>query len=150
MKAKHVFAVLVTAAGLMMLFPSAMPAVAGPTDQLITTAEDILAANPMKAGDKLQMITVTQDGTMTFYVARLAEGAEIKPHFHKTHSETVYVFKGKGEMFIDGKWVAVGPGSVHFNPMTKIHATRNKGNGRLVLFSIFTPQMKEIDRIMVK
>lgn len=150
MKAKRVFAVL-TVAGLMMLFPAAMPSGAvGATDQLITTAEDILKANPMKAGDKLQMITVTQDGTMTFYVARLAEGAEIKPHFHKTHSETVYVFKGKGEMFIDGKWIAVGPGSVHFNPMTKIHATKNTGDDQLVVFSIFTPQMKEIDRIMVK
>jgi mannose-6-phosphate isomerase-like protein (cupin superfamily) len=96
------------------------------------------------------MITVTQDDTLTFYVARLAEGAEIKPHYHKTHNETVYVFQGSGQMFINDKWLDVKPGAVHFNPMTKVHATKNTGKDQLVIFSIFTPSMKEPDRYFVK
>ena len=96
------------------------------------------------------MITVAQENNVTFYVARLAEGAAIKPHFHKTHDETVYVYKGSGKMLINGKWVDVGPGSVHFNPMTRIHATKNAGKDQLIIISIFTPAMKDQDRIMVQ
>jgi len=149
MKRKRLFTVAWLAA-LAVFFLAAPFTAADTTDQLITDVESILKANPMPAADKLQMITVAQDNNLTFYVARLAEGAEIKPHYHKTHDETVYVYKGTGKMFIDGKWVDVGPGSVHFNPMTKIHATKNAGKDELVIISIFTPAMKAPDRIMAQ
>jgi len=83
-------------------------------------------------------------------MARLAEGAEIE-HDRKPRDETVCACKGTGKMLINGEWVdVVGPGSVHFNPMTKIHATKNAGKDRLVVVSIFTPAMKDRDRIVVR
>jgi len=33
--------------------------------------------------------------------------------------------------------------------MNKVHATKNTGKEHLVIFSIFTPSMKEIDRYFV-
>ncbi len=137
-------------AALAVLFLASSLTAADTTGQLITNMDAVLKANPMPAADKIQMITVAQDDNLTFYVARLAEGAEIKPHYHKTHDETVYVYQGTGKMLIDGKWIDVGPGAVHFNPMTKIHATRNAGKDHLVIISIFTPAMKSPDRIMVQ
>lgn len=137
--------------GLILSFLIVVPAKAADTvDQLLTKVDDILSANPMKAGDKVQIITVAQDDTLTFNIARLNEGGEIKPHFHKTHSESVYVIQGNGQMLINGKWLDVMPGSVHFNPMNKVHATKNTGKDPLVIFSVFTPVMRETDRYFVK
>ena len=36
----------------------------------------------------------------------------------------LYVIKGSGQMFINGKWIDVKPGTFHFNPMNKVHATQ--------------------------
>jgi quercetin dioxygenase-like cupin family protein len=120
------------------------------TDQILTHYEEIFKANPLKPGEAVQMIKVAEDNTITFYVARIIEGAEVKPHFHKTHNETVYVIKGTGRQMVNDKWFDIQPGSVHFNPMTKVHSTKNTGSGELVIISIFTPAMKEMDRNFVQ
>jgi quercetin dioxygenase-like cupin family protein len=119
-------------------------------DQILTQVDDILDTNPLKAGEKVQMINVAQDDTVTFILARFTEGGEVKPHFHKIHNETVYVIKGSGQMLVNDKWVDVKPGTVHFNPMNKVHATKNTGKDPLVIFSLFTPSMREPDRYFVE
>jgi mannose-6-phosphate isomerase-like protein (cupin superfamily) len=123
---------------------------ANTTDQILTQVDDILNANPLKEGEKIQIINVAQDDTVTCLLIRFTEGAEIKPHFHKTHDETVYVIKGSGQMLVNDKWIDVKPGMVHFNPMNRVHSTRNTGKEPLVIFSIFTPSMKEPDRNFVE
>jgi len=123
---------------------------ANTTDQILTQVDDILKANPLKAGEKFQMINVAQDDTVSLVLVRFAEGAEVKPHFHKTHDEIVYVIKGSGQMLVNSKWIDVKPGTVHFNPMNKVHSTRNTGKDPLVVLSIFTPSMKEVDRNFVE
>jgi mannose-6-phosphate isomerase-like protein (cupin superfamily) len=104
----------------------------------------------MKPDEKIQGIDIAQDDTVSFRLARFTEGAEIKPHFHKTHDEIVYVIKGSGQMFVNDKRVDIKPGTVHFNPMNKVHATRNTGKEPLVVLSIFTPAMKDPDRKFVE
>ena len=123
---------------------------ANTADQILTQVDDILNANPLKPDEKIQMINIAQDDTVTFLLIRFTEGAEVKPHFHKAHAETVYVIKGSGQMLINDKWIDVKPGTVHFNPMNKVHSTRNTGKDPLVIFSIFTPSMKEVDRNFVE
>jgi quercetin dioxygenase-like cupin family protein len=120
------------------------------TAQIITQVDEILKENPLKAGDKIQAIKIAEDDTVTFVVARYIEGAELKPHSHKTHDESVYVIKGTGQMLVNDKWVSVKAGSIHFNPMGKVHSTKNTGNEPLVIISIFTPGMKEPDRHFVE
>lgn len=135
---------------LVLSFVTAPPAkAANTTEQVITQIDDILKANPLKATEKVQIINVAQDDTATVNVVRLLEGAGLKPHIHKTHDEMVYIIKGTGQMFINGKWIDVKPGTLHFNPMNKIHATKNTGKEDLVLLSVFTPSMKEPDRYFV-
>jgi mannose-6-phosphate isomerase-like protein (cupin superfamily) len=146
MKTRTIIALTIFAC-LVLSFVTAVPAkAANTTEQILTQIDDILAANPMKATDKVQLINVAQDDTVSINIARAREGAGLKPHVHKTHDEMVYIIKGSGQMFINGKWIDVKPGTVHFNPMNKVHATRNTGKEDLVLLSIFTPSMKEPDR----
>ncbi|MFZ0930842.1 MAG: cupin domain-containing protein [Syntrophobacteraceae bacterium] len=123
---------------------------ANTTDQILAQVDEILNANPLKADEKVQMINVAQDDTVSFLLIRFTEGAEVKPHFHKMHDEIVYVIKGSGQMLVNDKWIDVKPGTVHFNPMNKVHSTRNTGKDPLVILSIFTPSMKEPDRNFVE
>ena len=83
-------------------------------DQILTQVDDILNANPLKEGEKVQIINIAQDDTVSFVLIRFTEGAEVKPHFHKTHDETVYVVKGSGQMLVNDNWIDVKPGTVHF------------------------------------
>ncbi|MGO9019294.1 MAG: cupin domain-containing protein [Syntrophobacteraceae bacterium] len=123
---------------------------ANTTDQILAQVDEILNTNPLKADEKVQMINVAQDDTVSFLLVRFTEGAEVKPHFHKMHDEIVYVIKGSGQMLVNDKWIDVKPGTVHFNPMNKVHSTRNTGKDPLVILSIFTPSMKEPDRNFVE
>lgn len=116
------------------------------TEQVISHIDEILKENPLPAGKKVQMIKIAEDDTITFFIIRITGDVEIKPHIHKTHDETVYIIKGTTQMFINDKWVDLKPGSVHFNPMGKVHALKHTGTEPAVGISIFTPAMKEVDR----
>jgi quercetin dioxygenase-like cupin family protein len=120
------------------------------TSQLVANVDEILQANPLKAGEKVQMINIAQDDTVSLFVVRLIEGSVVRKHFHKTHDETIYVAKGTGQLLVDDKWVDLKPGSLHFNPMGKIHSTRNTGNESLIFITVFSPAMKETDRNFVE
>ena len=124
------------------LAPSVSIHAADTTSQIITNIDDILKDNPLKAGEKFQLINIAQDDTVTLSVLRVAEGAVIKPHLHKTHDEAVYVIKGTGQMFINGKWVDAESG--------KTYPVYNTGTEPLIAVSVFTPAMKAPDRHFVE
>ncbi len=96
------------------------------------------------------MINVAQTDTAGVLIIRLLQGGEVKPHYHKSHEETVYVIRGSGQMLVNGKWVDVKAGTIHFNPMNAVHSTKNTAEEPLVAVSVFTPAMKEPDRHFVK
>lgn len=78
------------------------------------------------------------------------KGPLIGLHYHQTADEIVFVYKGKGEMYIDGKWVPVKAGDLHINPRGVIHATRVVGDDEMWVFSVFTPpQANGNDKAMV-
>lgn len=115
------------------------------TEQIINQIDEILKSNPLPAGKKIHQIKFAEDDTITVFVQTLVEGAEMKGHFHKTHNHTIYVIKGTGRMLVNDKWIDIKPGTLHFNPMGKIHSTKNNGNEPLVTISIYTPAMREPD-----
>ena len=120
------------------------------TEQIFKQIDEILKENPLPAGEKIQRIKVAEDSTATLLVLRLVEGAEVKSHFHKTHDEIVCVIKGMGQQMVGDKWVDIKPGTLHFNPMGKVHAIKNIGKEPLVVISIYTPAMKEPDSNFVQ
>jgi quercetin dioxygenase-like cupin family protein len=123
---------------------------ANTTWQIIGHVEEMLKDNPLPAGAKSQMIKIAEDDAISLYLIRMLEGAELGPHFHKTHDETEYVISGAARLLVDDKWVEIRPGSVHFNPAGKVHASKNTGKEPLVVLIMFTPGMKETDRHFVK
>ncbi len=116
---------------------------------IITHIDEILNANPIEAGQKVRMIKIAEDDTITLFVVRSVEGFALKPHLHKTHDESVFVIRGTGEMLINDKLVDIKPGSLHYNSIGKVHSIKQTGKEELVIISIFTPALKEADRHFV-
>ena len=52
-------------------------------------------------------------------------------------------------MTLEGKEIDIKPGSIHFNPMNKVHSLINTGSGDLVVFQGFAPAWEEPDRVLV-
>lgn len=123
---------------------------ANTTWQIITHIDKVLKENPLPAGKKSQLIKIAEDDTISVFVVRMMPGAELGPHFHEKHDEIEYVIRGTAQLLVNDKWVDIKPGSIHFNPMQKVHAARNTGNEPLIVLIAFTPAMKVTDRHFVK
>ncbi|MDF1556035.1 MAG: cupin domain-containing protein [Deferrisomatales bacterium] len=118
--------------------------------QLLSNIDKLLEDNPLPEGKKSQAIKIAENDNATISLIRATEGAGLGQHFHSEHDETMYVIKGRGELFIDGKWVEMHPGSIHFNPIGKTHTNRQTGSEQLVFISMFSPGMKYEDRHFVE
>lgn len=116
------------------------------SSQVLNNIDEILNKNPLKADQKVQVIKIAEDDTVTLSVVRSIGGPGLKKHIHKTHDETIYVVRGSGQIFVDDKWVDVKPGDIHFNPMGKVHTSRPTGDEPFVIISVFTPALKSPDR----
>ncbi len=115
---------------------------AEPMGPFLTTVEKALETNPLPAGQTVQRIKLTGDDSATVLIVRIAKGGESKTHSHPDNSESVFIYKGAGQLVIDGKTMNLGAGRLHFNPKGNPHAVKNIGNGEMIAVSIFTPALK--------
>jgi quercetin dioxygenase-like cupin family protein len=120
------------------------------TWQIMTHIDEVLKENPLPAGEKSQLIKIAEDDTISVFVVRMMPGAKLGPHYHEEHDEIEYVIRGTAQLLVNDKWVDIKPGSIHFNPMRKVHAARNNGNKPLIVLIAFTPAMKVTDRHFLK
>lgn len=120
------------------------------TWQIMTHIDEVLKENPLPAGEKSQLIKIAEDDTISVFVVRMMPGAKLGPHYHEEHNEIEYVIRGTAQLLVNDKWVDIKPGSIHFNPMRKVHAARNNGNEPLIVLIAFTPAMKVTDRHFLK
>jgi len=120
------------------------------TWQIMTHIDEVLEENPLPAGEKSQLIKIAEDDTISVFVVRMMPGAELGPHYHEVHDEIEYVIRGTAQLLVNDKWLDIKPGSIHFNPMRKVHAARNNGNEPLIVLIAFTPAMKVTDRHFLK
>lgn len=118
--------------------------------QYNSNIDTLLEENPLPDGKKSQAIKISENDNATIYLIRATEGAGLDPHFHAAHDEAMYVIRGAGQLLVDGKWVDIQEGSIHFNPVGKTHANRQVGTDPLIFVSVFTPGMKDPDRHFVQ
>ena len=123
-----------------------MPEVKDALRQIITQVDEILKDNPVPAGEKSRAVKLVDDDAISIIMSCMLEGAELKHHYHKKHAETEYFIRGTGQLLVNGSWVEIGAGSLHYNPAGAVHAIRNTGKEPLVVLILFTPGMKETDR----
>lgn len=71
------------------------------------------------------------------------------PHHHGSADEIIYVQRGAGEMYINGQWVKVTPGTIHFNARGYIHGIRPTSDDFLITALFTPPPANGSDRIFV-
>jgi quercetin dioxygenase-like cupin family protein len=76
-------------------------------------------------------------------VFEIGAGGHTPKHSHPWEHEMFY-HSGQGEVLCDGKWNAVGPGSVVFVPPGAEHQVRNTGSNALVFVCLVPPAAPEI------
>jgi quercetin dioxygenase-like cupin family protein len=67
------------------------------------------------------------------------KGPLIGPHMHTNVDEIIFVYKGAGEILVNGKWTPAKAGDLHVCPRGVPHATRVSGTNVMEVISIFTP-----------
>jgi len=100
--------------------------------------EKWFADHPVEEGKMVRMETIFQTPRV-MVVASANKGQTIDLHYHTSVDEFVVPIKGQCEQYIDGKWVLMKPGDIHYNPRGVIHSTRVVGNEPFCALSIFTP-----------
>jgi quercetin dioxygenase-like cupin family protein len=110
--------------------------------------EKWFAAHPVESGKMMRMEPIFQTPRVTV-LAATNKGQTVDLHYHRFADELSFVFKGQCEKYVDGKWVLVKPGTVHYNPRGVIHATRVVGNEPLLELIIFTPAPPPDDRVFL-
>lgn len=134
--------------------------VAAPTGKYLidsTPGEDVLInlnewipAHPIKEGQGRSDV-VFQSPRSTVIIGSNRDTKGIGRHLHLTVDEIVFIYKGEGEMYINGKWVPVKGGDLHVCPRGVTHATRALPGKELWSFNIFTPPQPKgtHDRVML-
>ena len=87
----------------------------------------------------------TQSVGLITGIAEITPGAELMRHHHEP-AETYYIMSGRGEMEIEGRTQAVGPGYAIYIPPDARHAIRCTGPEPLVF--VFSFPRDRFDQIV--
>jgi len=113
----------------------------------LITLDEWNASHPIPTGESMRVDLPV--GTPRFQMT-IGQKPKLDAHFHGSSDETIYVYKGVGEMLVKGEWVKVKAGEIHFNARGFIHGIRPVSDD-FKIFAIFTvPQANGNDRVFVK
>jgi mannose-6-phosphate isomerase-like protein (cupin superfamily) len=131
------FLFLVLFSGLVLAAPIAKHLVdAEPGEALLINLEEWFQANPIEKGP-VMMKTVFKSPRAVMGFARI-KGAPIARHIHTLCDELVYVYKGEGEVYLNGKWTPIKAGDFHTSPRGVAHSIRTAEDKEIWVIGIFT------------
>jgi len=124
---------------------------ATPGEDVLINLDEWFATHPIKEGEMGRSDNVFSSPRSAIFVGSNKDPKGIGRHMHVTVDEIVFVYKGEGEMYINGKWVPVKAGTLHVCPRGVAHATRALPGKQLLSFNIFTPPQPKgaHDRVMI-
>ena len=124
---------------------------ATPGEDVLINLDEWYAKNPIKEGAVSRSDNVFSSPRSALFIASNRNTKGIGRHLHVTVGEIIFVYKGEGEMYINGKWVPVKAGDLHVCPRGVAHATRALPGKELLSFNIFTPPQPKgaHDRVMI-
>ena len=121
---------------------------ATPGEALLLDVEKWFEAHPIEKGS-VRFGTVFKSPRAQVVFIRL-KGAPTGRHIHTHVDDLLYVFKGRGEMYINGKWTPVKAGDFHTCPRGVAHSVRTVGDEEIWLIDFFTdPLPPGGDRAMI-
>ena len=124
---------------------------ATPGENVLISLDEWFSTHPIKEGATSRSDNVFSSPRSAVFVGSNKDLKGIGRHMHVTVDEIVFVYKGEGEMYINGKWIPVKAGDLHVCPRGVVHATRAVPGKQLLSFNIFTPPQPKgaHDRMML-
>jgi mannose-6-phosphate isomerase-like protein (cupin superfamily) len=121
-----------------------------PAESVLINLADWYAEHPLKEGTKSRSDTIFSSPRSALLINSSTDTKGLGRHIHTTVDEIIYVVKGEGEIYVNGKWTTVKAGDLHICPRGVAHATRAAAGKEYLSFNIFTPpQPKGADRVMI-
>ena len=122
-----------------------------PGEDVLLNLEEWFSTHSVKEGELSRSDNVFSSPRSALFIGTLKDPKGIGRHIHVTADEIVCVYKGEGEMYINGKWVPVKAGDLHVCPRGVAHATRALPGKELMFFNVFTPPQPKgaHDRMMI-
>ena len=119
------------------------------TTGMVVNLEDWFASHPVAAGGPSRADVIFESPRVQVLLANNS-GPQIGLHYHQSADEIIFVYKGQGEMYIDGQWIPVKAGDVHVNPRGVIHGIRVVGDEDLQFLSVYSPpQAGGNDKVLI-
>jgi mannose-6-phosphate isomerase-like protein (cupin superfamily) len=122
-----------------------------PGEDVLINLDEWFSTHPIKQGEVGRSDNVFSSPRSALFVGSNKDPKGIGRHIHVTVDEIVFVYKGEGEMYINGTWVPVKAGDLHICPRGVAHASRALPGKGLLIFNIFTPPQPKgaHDRVMI-
>ncbi|MFH1674108.1 MAG: cupin domain-containing protein [Pseudomonadota bacterium] len=100
------------------------------------------ADHPKFANVKIAaFITGKDTDTVSVCLLDIAPDTEIPIHTHDPQVDSIFVFDGQGEAFVNGNWKKIEAGDYIFVPVSDEHGIRNNGTTSLKLFVHHSPPL---------
>jgi quercetin dioxygenase-like cupin family protein len=121
---------------------------AEPGEALLLDVEEWFQAHPIEKGS-VRLGPVFKSPRAQVFFGRI-KGAPIGRHIHTHCDELVYVFKGQGEIYLNGKWTPIKAGDFHTSPRGVAHSIRTAEDEEIWVMAFFTdPLPPGGDRAMI-
>jgi mannose-6-phosphate isomerase-like protein (cupin superfamily) len=122
-----------------------------PGEDVLINLDQWFSTHAIKQGELGRSDTVFQSPRATMNIGSNKDTKGIGRHIHLTVDEIIFIYKGEGEMYINGTWVPVKAGDLHVCPRGVAHATRALPGKELWSFNIFAPPQPKgaHDRVMI-
>ena len=122
-----------------------------PGEDVLINLDEWFSAHPIKPGELGRSDIVFSSPRTALFVGSNKDTKGIGRHMHVTVDEIVFIYKGEGEMYINGQWVPVKAGCLHVCPRGVVHATRALPGKELLSFNLFAPPQPKgaHDRMML-
>jgi len=123
---------------------------ATPGEGVLINLDEWYAKNPPKEGQPGRSDNVFSSPRSAVFIGQTKDPKGAGRHIHVVVDEIIFVYKGEGEMYLNGKWVPIKAGDLHFCPRGVAHGIRPLPEKELLIFNIFTPpQPKGGDRATI-
>jgi mannose-6-phosphate isomerase-like protein (cupin superfamily) len=122
-----------------------------PGEDVLISLDQWFSTHPIKEGQLSRSDNVFSSPRSALFIGSNKDTKGIGRHMHVTVDELVFIYKGEGEMYINGKWVPVKAGDLHVCPRGVAHATRALPGKELLSFNMFSPPQPKgaHDRVMI-
>jgi len=133
------------AAGLLLMMGAGAPGAQQEAPSPVVRLGEILKAHPLKEGDTMTSVELMRGDGVSAHLFQVR--SRMRPHYHKEHSETVYLLEGSGILILGDRAYPVNEGTLLMIPRGVIHSYEAKQPTSVL--SIFDTPFDGADRIFV-